>query len=171
MSKRKWFKYSQKVYRFLSSLTPDRWGTSYVEILILLKYLKHSNDSKAQNQLSSVNDPFSFSFSFLLSSISSKSKLFPTLNFWSRLIWLANSCSFRIFPPFFVEETCVFSSYAQNGGFHSKLFPQMAPVGKSNWSPQPHHACFQQCCSAIYRYRSCVQQRTLGDPSAVSADV
>lgn len=59
----------KKVYWFLSSLTPDRWGTSYVEILILLKYLKHSNDSKAQNQLSSVNDPFSFLFFFLLSSI------------------------------------------------------------------------------------------------------
>lgn len=38
-------------------VSPDRWGTSYVKILILLKYLKQSNDSKAQNKLSSVNDP------------------------------------------------------------------------------------------------------------------
>lgn len=33
-----------------------------VKILILLKYLKRSNDSKAENQLSSVNDPFSSLF-------------------------------------------------------------------------------------------------------------
>lgn len=50
-------KHSQKVYRFLFSLTLDRWSTRYAKILILTKYLKQSNDSKSQDQLLSVNDP------------------------------------------------------------------------------------------------------------------
>lgn len=53
------------VHRFLSCLNPDRWGSRYVKILILPKYLKWSNDSKSQNLPLSVNDP-SFFFFFLL---------------------------------------------------------------------------------------------------------
>lgn len=54
--------------------------------------------------------------------IPSKSKLFSTLKFQSRLIWLPNSCSFGFYPPFFSSfhgGKLVFGLEMQNGGFHS----------------------------------------------------